>query len=116
MGLTILADENIPGLDSALAGLGRVSLVDGRTLSREQLDGVDALLVRSVTRVDPILLEGSGVAFVGTATSGVDHVDREYLHRAGISFCPCAGVQRQFGCGVRSHGDRRHRRQTGAPA
>jgi len=36
------------------------------------------LLIRSVTKVDYLLLEGTYIHFVGTATSGDDHIDESY--------------------------------------
>ncbi len=90
--LTILADENIPAVEHFLGALGRVQRVNGRTLQPEQLTGVDVLLVRSVTRVDAGLLAGSPVKFVGTATSGIDHIDRDYLHQHGIAFAYAPGA------------------------
>jgi erythronate-4-phosphate dehydrogenase len=89
--LTILADENIPAVEHYLGALGRVQRVNGRTLDRAQLQGVDILLVRSVTRVDESLLAGCPVRFVGTATSGFDHIDREYLDAHGIAFAYAPG-------------------------
>jgi erythronate-4-phosphate dehydrogenase len=47
--------------------------------------------VRSVTRVDERLLKGSKVQFVGSATSGIDHIDRPYLERADIVLAHAAG-------------------------
>ena len=52
----------------------------------------DALFVRSVTKVDHSLLAGTSITFVGTATSGVDHVDRGYLNRQGIDFTSAPGA------------------------
>jgi erythronate-4-phosphate dehydrogenase len=51
----------------------------------------DVLLVRSVTRVDDALLEGSPVRFVGTATAGTDHVDTQALERRGIAWASAPG-------------------------
>jgi erythronate-4-phosphate dehydrogenase len=84
--LSILADENIPAVEHYVGALGRVERCSGRTLRSAQLADVDVLLVRSVTRVDEQLLAGSAVRFVGTATSGVDHVDQAWLQRQGIGF------------------------------
>jgi erythronate-4-phosphate dehydrogenase len=89
--LSILADENIPAVEHYLGALGCVQRVSGRTLAPAQLQGVDVLLVRSVTRVDETLLAGSSVRFVGTATSGLDHIDRDYLTRQGIAFAYAPG-------------------------
>jgi erythronate-4-phosphate dehydrogenase len=51
----------------------------------------EMLLVRSVTRVDQGLLEGSRVRFVGTATIGTDHIDTAWLREAGIAFASAPG-------------------------
>lgn len=47
--------------------------------------------MRSVSRVDARLIEGSRLRFVGTATAGVDHIDIEALNAAGIAFSDAAG-------------------------
>jgi erythronate-4-phosphate dehydrogenase len=82
----ILADENIPAVEHYLGHYGNVQRVNGRTLQRSQLQDVDVLLVRSVTRVGETLLAGTPVKFVGSATSGIDHIDRDYLEKQGIAF------------------------------
>ncbi|STS92314.1 erythronate-4-phosphate dehydrogenase [Klebsiella variicola] len=51
----------------------------------------DALMVRSVTRVNEALLSGKAVKFVGTATAGTDHVDQAWLQQAGIGFSAAPG-------------------------
>jgi erythronate-4-phosphate dehydrogenase len=90
--LTIVADENIPGVERYFGALGQVVRVNGRALTVAQLTGADILLVRSVTRVNAALLDGSGVSFVGSATSGVDHVDRDYLAHKDITFAYAPGA------------------------
>jgi erythronate-4-phosphate dehydrogenase len=86
-----LADRNMLSVDSIFAALGRVELVDGRSISPAQLAAVDVLLVRSVTPVNEALLGDCQPSFVGTATSGVDHVDRDFLQRRAIPFAWAAG-------------------------
>ncbi|MFW1677195.1 4-phosphoerythronate dehydrogenase PdxB [Pontibacter sp. JAM-7] len=83
--IRILADENMPMIDRMCEGLGEVVLRPGRHITPADLVDIDALLVRSVTRVDEALLRDSPVRFVGTATIGTDHLDLEYLNRVGIS-------------------------------
>ncbi|MEH6571046.1 MAG: 4-phosphoerythronate dehydrogenase [Halioglobus sp.] len=89
--LQILADQNMRCVAEYFGTMGSVSLVDGRTISAEDLSGVDVLLVRSVTAVNESLLAGSQVRFVGTATSGFDHVDIQYLAERGIGFAHAPG-------------------------
>jgi erythronate-4-phosphate dehydrogenase len=90
--MKIVADANIPAVEQYFAPFGQVTRVQGRSLQAAQLRAADVLLVRSVTRVDAALLAGSGVRFVGTATSGLDHIDREYLATAGIGFASAPGA------------------------
>lgn len=87
----ILADENIPLVDEFFAGLGEIRRMPGRSINRAALENVDVLLVRSVTRVDRDLLEGTAVRFVGTCTIGTDHLDLDYFERAGIDWASAPG-------------------------
>lgn len=89
--LTIVADENIPQVRDWFAPLGSVRTLPGRTLTAADLRDADALLVRSVTRVDRALLDGSRVQFVGTATIGTDHLDLDWLHANGIAVASAPG-------------------------
>ena len=89
--MKIVADENIPCVQQAFASLGEVSLLPGRSMQAEQVRAADILLVRSVTRVDASLLQGSSVRFVGSATIGFDHVDRDYLQQQDIGFATAPG-------------------------
>ncbi len=89
--MKIVADENIPCVEQAFSTLGEVTLVAGRELQAGQVRDADILLVRSVTRVDAALLDGSRVRFVGSATIGFDHVDRDYLQSHGIGFSTAPG-------------------------
>jgi erythronate-4-phosphate dehydrogenase len=91
MTLQVLADANIPAVEACLGDLAQVSRFEGRRLDRAALAGVDALLVRSITPVNRALVAGTGLRFVGTATSGFDHVDRGALAEAGIGFAHAPG-------------------------
>lgn len=88
---SFVVDENVPFAHETFGRLGPVRLLPGRRITADDVRDVDALIVRSVTRVDRRLLEGSRVAFVGTATIGCDHVDVEYLRERGIGFASAPG-------------------------
>lgn len=90
-GLTILADENIPFAREAFGTLGRVLLKHGRAITAADLADVDVLAVRSITRVDAALLAGTRVRFVGTATSGNDHLSLADLDRLGVAHYTALG-------------------------
>lgn len=89
--MKIIADENMPNVVTLFSPFADVELVNGRTLSDAQVKNADALLVRSVTKVNKALLEGSNVRFVGSATIGVDHIDTEYLAEQDIAFSSAPG-------------------------
>jgi erythronate-4-phosphate dehydrogenase len=89
--MLIVADENIPLLDSFFGDIGEIRRVSGRSMSNEDVRDADIVLVRSVTRVNRELLDGSRVRFVGTTTIGTDHVDLDWLEAAGIRFSAAPG-------------------------
>lgn len=89
--MLIVADENIPLLNAFFGDMGEIRRVSGRTMSASDVRDADVLLVRSVTRVNRELLEGSSVRFVGTATIGTDHIDLGWLEENGIRFSAAPG-------------------------
>ncbi len=89
--MKIVADENIPLLMECFGAMGEVVALPGRSISPEDVQDADALLVRSVTKVSRQLVENSSLKFVGTATAGFDHIDRDYLASQGIAFSHAPG-------------------------
>ncbi len=89
--MKIIADENIIYAREAFSQFGEVVLLPGRSITSAELKDADALIVRSVTKVDERLLENTKVKFVGTATIGEDHIDKEYLGRNGIGYSNAKG-------------------------
>ncbi len=90
--MIIVADENILDVTDAFQAFGELRLLPGRLIRASDLKDADALVVRSVTRVDEALLGGSQVRFVATATSGQDHLDRDWLARTGVHVADAAGA------------------------
>jgi len=87
----ILVDENMPYARELFSRLGEVKPVPGRPIPEGELADAQALMVRSVTKVNASLLSGTAVKFVGTATAGTDHVDQAWLGEAGIGFSAAPG-------------------------
>ena len=82
----ILADENMPSVDTLFSEYGNVKVMPGRHITSKDLKSIDVLLVRSVTKIDENLLRGTKVRYIGSATSGIDHMDVNYLIKANIRF------------------------------
>lgn len=89
--MKILVDENMPYARELFGRTGEVIAVPGRPVPAEALAEADALMVRSVTKVNEALLGGKAIKFVGTATAGTDHIDEDFLTRAGIGFSAAPG-------------------------
>ncbi len=89
--MKIIADENIPYAREAFGLLGDVTTAPGRGMTSDLLRNADLLFVRSITKVNAALLDGTRVQFVGTATIGEDHVDKTYLAERGIGFSSAPG-------------------------
>lgn len=89
--MRIVADEYVAGVRAAFDALGDVVTVPGREIDTEDVSRAEALIVRSVTRVDRALVGGSHLRFVGTTTSGHDHVDVDALAARGIAFAHAPG-------------------------
>ncbi|MGB0142811.1 MAG: erythronate-4-phosphate dehydrogenase, partial [Luminiphilus sp.] len=49
--------------------------IRGTQIVPGDLEDANALLTRTVTRVDANLLQDSPISFVGTASAGTDHID-----------------------------------------
>ena len=65
--------------------------IQGTQIVPADLKDANALLTRTVTRVDSNLLQDSPIAFVGTASAGTDHIDTRYLSERGIKLANAAG-------------------------
>lgn len=90
--MKIVADAGIFNAEASFAQFdAELLLLPGREISPEDVRDADALFVRSITRVDSTLLEQSKVRFVATATSGVDHIDIDYLNSRNIKFIDAKG-------------------------
>ncbi|MDC9612465.1 4-phosphoerythronate dehydrogenase PdxB [Xenorhabdus khoisanae] len=89
--MKILVDENMPYAEQLFQQLGEVQAISGRPVPEGVLEHADAFMVRSVTKVNESLLQGSSIKFVGTATAGMDHIDQQWLAQAGIGFSAAPG-------------------------
>lgn len=89
--MKIIADANIPFVERCFSSIGEVEVVPGRQITRGVVADADVVLVRSITPVNADLLERTTVKFVGTATIGFDHIDRDFLAANNIGFASAPG-------------------------
>ncbi len=82
--MKIVADDKIPFLRGALEPIGEVIYKEGKSIGRDDLRDVDALITRTRTHCDAALLEGTNVSGIFTATIGYDHIDTAYCAEHNI--------------------------------
>lgn len=85
--MRIVIDEKIPGLKERVEAAvpeGTLVALPAAEITPEAVRDADALIVRTRTRCDASLLQGSSVRLVGTATIGLDHIDTEWCSQNGI--------------------------------
>ncbi|MDO6526796.1 4-phosphoerythronate dehydrogenase [Motilimonas sp. 1_MG-2023] len=94
--MKIFLDSNIPFAQEMFSDLGELHSFEGRNVTAEQLKDADALLVRSITQVNEALLcKNERLQFVGTATIGMDHIDKTYLSARNIPFHSAPGCNKE---------------------
>lgn len=75
----------------AFATLGDTLILADAAINAGDVACADALIVRSKTKVDAALLQGSAVRLVGTATAGSDHFDAGFLKKGSIAAVTAPG-------------------------
>ena len=87
----IVADDRIPFLQGALEPYCDVTYLPGGRIDRDAVRNADALIIRTRTRCNAELLEGSNVRLITTATIGFDHIDTDYVEKSGITWFNAPG-------------------------
>lgn len=95
--MKIVIDSAIPYIGSLLDPYFDVVRLEGAKITADDVRDADALIVRTRTRCNEELLDGSAVKFIMTATIGFDHIDIDYCHSHSIRVttaegCNAAGV------------------------
>lgn len=90
--MKVIVDDKIPYIKGEIERLAdEVVYLPGAQICRDDVRDADAMIVRTRTRCNQALLEGSQVKFIATATIGFDHLDTRYLEQAGITWTNCPG-------------------------
>lgn len=90
--MKIVVDDKIPYIRETICQLAdEVVFLSGAAITADDVKDADVLVVRTRTRCNQQLLEGSKVQLVVTATIGYDHIDTQWLDKAGIRWTNCPG-------------------------
>lgn len=89
--MKVVADVDIPFLKGVLEPYAEVVYKKGLDIVREDILDADALLIRTRTRCDASLLDGTRVSLITTATIGTDHIDLDYCREHGIGVANASG-------------------------
>lgn len=82
--MKIVADKNIPFLEGVFENYAEVVYVDGKEIEKGDIIDADALIIRTRTKCNKDLLDGTKVKIISTATIGTDHIDIDYCRENGI--------------------------------
>lgn len=83
--MRIIVDSHIPNIRECIEPRAEVLYLEPEEITRDAVRDADALIVRTRTRCDAALLDGSRVRFIGSATIGTDHIDLDYCSAHGIA-------------------------------
>ena len=95
--MKFIIDSAIPYIKGVLEPYADVIYRSGESFSKEDVADADMLIIRTRTKCNSDLLEGSSVKLIATATIGFDHIDLGYCTHRGIEVvtaqgCNAAGV------------------------
>ena len=89
--MKLMIDDTVWGFKEIFSDFGEIVTLPGRQIDRHSLLDCDILIVRSRTRVNKELLQGTKVQFVGSTVAGLYHIDEAYLHENNITFASAQG-------------------------
>lgn len=90
--MKLIVENKIPHIAPLLAKLPVEPLfLPPEAITRPALGDAEGLIVRTRTRCDAALLDGTAVRFIATATIGTDHIDLDYCRRRGITVASAPG-------------------------
>ncbi len=96
--MQVVIDKGIPFLEGVIEPYAQVLYLLPEEITPDTVRDADALIVRTRTRIDKELIEGSKVRFVATATIGYDHINQDYCNQAGVRWVSCPGCNAQAVC------------------
>ncbi len=89
--MKIVIDSAIPFIEGVFEPFAKVVYIAGNKIDNGSIIDADALIIRTRTRCNRELLEGSTIKHIATATLGYDHIDCKYCQDNNITVTTAAG-------------------------
>lgn len=91
--ITVFADQYLYKIASCLPKSIDLTLFDPARGLPEDLHRAQGLLIRTVNSINPKTLPEfpEALSFIGTGSSGTDHIDQNYLKKNNVTFADAAG-------------------------
>lgn len=89
--IKIIADNKIPYLKGVLEPYADIEYYPGKMITSRIVKDADALFIRTRTKCNRDLLDGSNVKFITSATIGFDHIDTDYCKKQKIIWTNAPG-------------------------
>lgn len=89
--MKIVIDDKIPYIRGEFERWAEVEYMDYHDIAASSVKDAEVLVVRTRTRCDAALLQGSKVRMIATATIGMDHIDIAWCESHGIKVVSAPG-------------------------
>lgn len=87
----IVIENHVPFVRGVFEPFCQVEYLPSQQITKQAVADADALIVRTRTKCNRDLLDGSTVKIIATATIGTDHIDLNYCRENGIKVVNVAG-------------------------
>lgn len=96
--MLVIVDKYIPFINGVIEPYAEVRYLEPEKITPASIKYADALIIRTRTRCNKALLQGSNVRFIATATIGYDHIDTDYCSQNNIFWTNSPGCNAQGVC------------------
>lgn len=89
--MKITIDKGIPFIEGVFEPYAEVTYKEGSAIEAADVRDADALIIRTRTKCNSALLDGSKVKIIATATIGTDNINLQYCKEHGIFLSNATG-------------------------
>ncbi len=90
--MKLVADHNIPFVQALFGPYVSITELPAAKITYNILKNSQILLTRTITPIDAELLSNTDIAFIGSAATGTDHIDFDWLSTQNIALATAAGA------------------------